>query len=77
MTVGSDKEEDGKWPYAGTAEAINNCGSKHSVKDVTVSLVTTYIDSDMYQSKFLSFILSKFYLLVSNLYLLRHRIACI
>merc|ERR1712018_279807 len=35
VTVGSDKEGDARWPYAGTAGAINAMGAKHVVKDVT------------------------------------------
>ncbi|XP_076439421.1 ES1 protein homolog, mitochondrial-like [Babylonia areolata] len=35
VTVGSDQEEGGKWPYAGTAGAIGSMGSKHVKKDVT------------------------------------------
>ena len=41
LTVGSDQEEDGKWPYAGTAGAIGSMGSKHVKKDVTVSFEKT------------------------------------
>ena len=39
VTVGSDKEEGGKYPYAGTAEAITQMGAKHVKKDVTVSFI--------------------------------------
>ncbi|ESO95105.1 hypothetical protein LOTGIDRAFT_160866 [Lottia gigantea] len=35
VTVGSDKEEGGKWPHAGTAGAIESMGSKHIKKSVT------------------------------------------
>lgn len=35
VTVGSDQEEGGKWPYAGTAGAIGTIGSTHVKKDVT------------------------------------------
>ncbi|OWF41050.1 ES1 protein homolog, mitochondrial-like [Mizuhopecten yessoensis] len=35
VTVGSDKEEGGRWPYAGTADAIESMGSKHIKKNVT------------------------------------------
>uniref|UniRef100_A0A8D2GX30 Glutamine amidotransferase class 1 domain containing 3 n=1 Tax=Urocitellus parryii TaxID=9999 RepID=A0A8D2GX30_UROPR len=35
VTVGHEQEEDGKWPYAGTPEAIKALGAKHCVKDVT------------------------------------------
>jgi len=34
VTVGSDKEEDGRWPYAGTAAAITSLNSKHIIKNV-------------------------------------------
>eukprot|EP00745_Piridium_sociabile_P037826 TRINITY_DN69011_c0_g1_i2.p1 TRINITY_DN69011_c0_g1~~TRINITY_DN69011_c0_g1_i2.p1 ORF type:complete len:276 (+),score=65.31 TRINITY_DN69011_c0_g1_i2:66-830(+) len=35
VTVGSDQEEGGKWPYAGTAGAIGSMDSTHVKKDVT------------------------------------------
>ncbi|XP_004410716.1 PREDICTED: ES1 protein homolog, mitochondrial isoform X2 [Odobenus rosmarus divergens] len=35
VTVGHEQEEGGKWPYAGTAEAIKALGAKHCVKGVT------------------------------------------
>jgi len=41
VTVGSDKEEDGKWPYAGTAMAIASMGAKHLNKAVTEAHVDT------------------------------------
>ncbi|XP_008055098.1 ES1 protein homolog, mitochondrial isoform X2 [Carlito syrichta] len=34
VTVGHEQEEGGKWPYAGTAEAIKALGAKHCVKGV-------------------------------------------
>lgn len=37
VTVGSDQEENGRWPYAGTAGAVGALGSNHVKKDVTVS----------------------------------------
>ncbi|KAI5621379.1 ES1 protein-like, mitochondrial, partial [Silurus asotus] len=37
VTVGHEEEEGGKWPYAGTAQAITAFGAKHKVKDVTIS----------------------------------------
>lgn len=37
VTVGHEQEEGGKWPYAGTAEAIKAMGAKHCVKGVTIS----------------------------------------
>ncbi|XP_011384861.1 ES1 protein homolog, mitochondrial-like, partial [Pteropus vampyrus] len=37
VTVGHEQEEGGKWPYAGTAEAIKALGAKHRAKDVTIS----------------------------------------
>ena len=33
--LGHDKDEGGKWPYAGTAEAIDKMGGKHIVTEVT------------------------------------------
>ncbi|XP_002739842.1 glutamine amidotransferase-like class 1 domain-containing protein 3, mitochondrial [Saccoglossus kowalevskii] len=39
LTVGHDQEEDGKWPYAGTAGALQELGAKHvntSVTDIHV-----------------------------------------
>ncbi|KAM9487366.1 glutamine amidotransferase-like class 1 domain-containing protein 3, mitochondrial [Clarias gariepinus] len=35
VTVGHEEEQGGKWPYAGTAQAITALGAKHKVKDVT------------------------------------------
>ncbi|XP_049641403.1 glutamine amidotransferase-like class 1 domain-containing protein 3, mitochondrial isoform X2 [Suncus etruscus] len=35
VTVGHEQEEGGRWPYAGTAEAIKALGARHCVKDVT------------------------------------------
>jgi enhancing lycopene biosynthesis protein 2 len=35
VTVGSDKEDGGRWPYAGTAGAIQELGAKHVTKKVT------------------------------------------
>ncbi|XP_004842546.1 ES1 protein homolog, mitochondrial isoform X1 [Heterocephalus glaber] len=35
VTVGHEQEEGGKWPYAGTAEAIKALGATHCVKGVT------------------------------------------
>ena len=37
VTVGKDTEEEGKWPYAGTVEALKAMGAKHVIKDVCVS----------------------------------------
>ncbi|XP_072826159.1 glutamine amidotransferase-like class 1 domain-containing protein 3, mitochondrial isoform X1 [Vicugna pacos] len=37
VTVGHEQEEGGRWPYAGTAEAIKALGAKHCVKEVTIS----------------------------------------
>ncbi|ELV10338.1 ES1 protein like protein, mitochondrial [Tupaia chinensis] len=39
VTVGHEQEEGGKWPYAGTAEAIKALGAKHCVKEVTISFL--------------------------------------
>ncbi|CAL8342978.1 unnamed protein product [Boreogadus saida] len=33
VTVGHEEEEGGRWPYAGTAQAIKALGAKHCVKD--------------------------------------------
>lgn len=35
VTVGHEEEEGGRWPYAGTAQAIKALGAKHCVKEVT------------------------------------------
>ncbi|KAA0715653.1 ES1 protein -like protein, mitochondrial [Triplophysa tibetana] len=35
VTVGHEEEEGGKWPFAGTAQAITALGAKHTVKEVT------------------------------------------
>ncbi|XP_072542454.1 glutamine amidotransferase-like class 1 domain-containing protein 3, mitochondrial isoform X1 [Salminus brasiliensis] len=35
VTVGHEEEQGGKWPYAGTAQAITALGAKHKVKEVT------------------------------------------
>jgi len=37
LTVGGTDEEGGKWPYAATAGAVEQCGAKHVVKQVTIS----------------------------------------
>lgn len=37
VTVGHEQEEGGRWPYAGTVEAIKALGARHCVKDVTIS----------------------------------------
>ena len=37
VTVGSDQEEGGRFPYAGTAGAIQKMGAKHVKKDVKIS----------------------------------------
>ncbi|XP_029434150.1 glutamine amidotransferase-like class 1 domain-containing protein 3A, mitochondrial [Rhinatrema bivittatum] len=34
VTVGHEEEQGGKWPYAGTAQAVKALGGKHSIKDV-------------------------------------------
>ena len=39
VTVGKSNTEDGRWPYAGTTEAIKQCGAKHIEKDVNISFV--------------------------------------
>ncbi|KAG9271043.1 hypothetical protein AMEX_G13913 [Astyanax mexicanus] len=35
VTVGHEEEQGGKWPYAGTAQAITAFGAKHKIKEVT------------------------------------------
>ncbi|KPP66570.1 ES1 protein, mitochondrial-like [Scleropages formosus] len=42
VTVGYEEEAGGRWPYAGTAEAITSLGAKHCVKDVTISFIVTF-----------------------------------
>ena len=37
VTVGSDQEEGARFPYAGTAGAIQKMGAKHVKKDVKIS----------------------------------------
>lgn len=37
VTVGSDQEEDGRWPHAGAAGAVGAMGGKHVKKNVTES----------------------------------------
>jgi enhancing lycopene biosynthesis protein 2 len=39
VTVGHDSEENGKWPYASTAAAINSMGARHVVKELNEALV--------------------------------------
>lgn len=34
ITVGHDKDDGGRWPYAGTADAVEQMGAKHVNKDV-------------------------------------------
>ncbi|KAM9317488.1 glutamine amidotransferase-like class 1 domain-containing protein 3, mitochondrial [Gastrophryne carolinensis] len=36
VTVGQEDEQGGKWPYAGTAKAVQAMGGKHSPKEVHV-----------------------------------------
>uniref|UniRef100_A0A671NF22 ES1 protein homolog, mitochondrial-like n=1 Tax=Sinocyclocheilus anshuiensis TaxID=1608454 RepID=A0A671NF22_9TELE len=40
VTVGHEEEEGGKWPYAGTTQAITALGAKHTVKEKN-KVVTT------------------------------------
>ena len=37
VTVGNSSEDGGRWPYAGTVEAVKAMGANHIVKDVCVS----------------------------------------
>ena len=39
ITVGQDKEDGGRWPYAGTAGAVEQMGAKHVNKDVHISFI--------------------------------------
>ncbi|XP_066563062.1 glutamine amidotransferase-like class 1 domain-containing protein 3, mitochondrial [Amia ocellicauda] len=41
VTVGHEEEEGGKWPYAGTTQAIKALGAKHCVKEVQEAHVDT------------------------------------
>lgn len=34
ITVGQDKDDGGRWPYAGTADAVQQMGAKHINKNV-------------------------------------------
>uniref|UniRef100_A0A2K5E8E6 Glutamine amidotransferase class 1 domain containing 3 n=1 Tax=Aotus nancymaae TaxID=37293 RepID=A0A2K5E8E6_AOTNA len=44
VTVGHEQEEGGRWPYAGTAEAIKALGAKHCVKGVAISFLAAHVD---------------------------------
>ena len=44
LTVGQDKDDGGRWPYAGTAGAIEQMGSKHINKNVTISFFSRIIE---------------------------------
>lgn len=37
VTVGQDSEQDGKWPYSGTAGAIQVMGGQHNNREINVS----------------------------------------
>lgn len=37
MTVGQSKNDDGSWPYADTAQAIEKMGAKHVDTSVDIS----------------------------------------
>ena len=37
ITVGQDKDDGGRWPYAGTAIAVEEMGAKHVNRDVLIS----------------------------------------
>lgn len=41
--MGHEQEEGGKWPYAGTVEAIKALGAKHCVKEVTISFLAARV----------------------------------
>ncbi|XP_046902491.1 glutamine amidotransferase-like class 1 domain-containing protein 3, mitochondrial [Hypomesus transpacificus] len=40
VTVGHEEEEEGRWPYAGTAQAVKALGATHCVKEVTISFTS-------------------------------------
>ena len=37
ITVGQNKDDGGRWPYAGTAGAVVEMGAKHVNRDVLIS----------------------------------------
>lgn len=37
ITVGQDKDDGGRWPYAGTASAVVEMGARHVNRDVLIS----------------------------------------
>lgn len=62
VTVGHEEEEGGKWPYAGTAQAITALGAKHKVKDVNISF-------SAHVRCYVSLFLTSLYLLLSSILL--------
>ncbi|XP_051762873.1 interferon-induced GTP-binding protein Mx isoform X3 [Ctenopharyngodon idella] len=48
VTVGHEEEEGGKWPYAGTTQAITALGAKHTVKEVTISYLYRVFSSSLF-----------------------------
>ncbi|KAI2660729.1 Glutamine amidotransferase-like class 1 domain-containing protein 3A, mitochondrial [Labeo rohita] len=48
VTVGHEEEEGGKWPYAGTTQAITALGAKHTVKEVTISYLINKVKRKTY-----------------------------
>ncbi|KAM4699126.1 glutamine amidotransferase-like class 1 domain-containing protein 3, mitochondrial [Discoglossus pictus] len=45
VTVGQEEEQGGKWPYAGTAQAISAMGGKHCAKEVHISYSQRRLDA--------------------------------
>ncbi|KAJ7392498.1 hypothetical protein OS493_012167 [Desmophyllum pertusum] len=43
ITVGQDKDDAGRWPYAGTADAVKQMGAKHINKDVHISFYNNFL----------------------------------
>ncbi len=54
VTVGHEEEEGGKWPYAGTTQAITALGAKHTVKEVTISYLNSLVSSRLVSSRLVS-----------------------
>ena len=43
ITVGQDKDDGGRWPYAGTAGAVEQMGAKHVNRDVHISFHQSFL----------------------------------
>jgi len=52
ITVGHDKDDGGRWPYAGTAGAVEQMGAKHVNKEVHISfeISNSPFSSDLYET---------------------------